>query len=162
MDAHTSASPPAPILHPPRPSLAFVGLFRGSFSEESPFPRHLNVSRPEFFQNDPKLFRCHAARDVIAEKDLPDFLRSGPVVHLCLLFHSLPLSNMPPDRAAPGEKARSGFLRWDQRSFGPSRGTKLWSEKNAIERFFHSVHRKMPAAEYGPGGLPAAGKSCYY
>jgi hypothetical protein len=26
----------------------------------------------------------------------------------------------------------------DQRSFGPFRGTKLWSKKNAIERFFYS------------------------
>ena len=34
------------------------------------------------------------------------------------------------------EKARNGFLRCDQRSFGPSRGTKLWSEKKRYRAFF--------------------------
>ena len=34
------------------------------------------------------------------------------------------------------EKARNGFLRCNQRSFGPSRGTKLRSEKYCISNFF--------------------------
>jgi hypothetical protein len=48
------------------------------------------------------------------------------------------LSDMPLARAAPRRNTRRRFLRWDQLSFGPSRDTKLWSEKSCIDKIFHS------------------------
>ena len=45
---------------------------------------------------------------------------------------------MPLARAAPRRNTRRRFLRWDQLSFGPFRGTKLWSEKYCISNIFHS------------------------
>lgn len=56
-------------------------------------------------------------------------------------------SDMPLARAAPRRKTRRRFLRWDQWSFGPSRGTKLWSEKYCIGNIFHSCR-------HAPRGAP--------
>ena len=41
-------------------------------------------------------------------------------------------------QSGPEEKARNGFLRCDQRSFGLSRGTNIRSEKYCIGKTFHS------------------------
>ena len=56
-------------------------------------------------------------------------------------------SDMPLARAAPRRNTRRRFLRWDQLSFGPFRGTKLWSEKYCISNIFHSCR-------HAPRGAP--------
>ena len=56
------------------------------------------------------------------------------------------LSDMPLARAAPRRKTRRRFLRWDQRSFGPSRGTKLWEWKILYQQDFSLFPRYSSAA----------------
>ena len=51
----------------------------------------LDISGPQFLQNDTEFLRGHPSCNMIPEKDLPDLLHPAPVVHLCLLFHVSPL-----------------------------------------------------------------------
>ena len=60
----------------------------------------------------------------------------GPLFFKCFYIFSL-FRNMPLVRETPRRNTRRRFLRWDQRSFGPSRGTKLRERKILYRQLFY-------------------------